>query len=591
MIEANWKRFLTSLKDSHPEAAAALGQPDGDLQPSLDRLAACGLASRQTRKVRGREVDEKTKEPKLVETELTHYGLHPGVAESGRKEADPQVLAAADTELADYYRAVWRHGLKTETSGGGPIVVQAARRAAPYLIRARRWKEAATLLEDMIARDQAPAALNWAIPLLRRIAEETRETKLRPQTAGILAKALRIVGRGREAEQTFRELIGRCEAQGDDRTASNSAGDLVTLLRTAGRLDEALEWAERKIELTVQAGLGPWTQLLGEGQRLQVLVAVGRSREVLHAVAEHRKRFDELPEKSDAEETATPWNVREVLLNTGWFAAMDLKEWQTALELNAEVAQSERRRNASELEIAGTRFNDYGPLLGLHRFDKARRLLEACRDVFQQHQHHALLGKVYTALADLEDNQGHRDAAIRFAKSALKYIYQASEPEDCGISHNNLATYLKRADQSAETWLPHLLAAALIRVQIGSGTLQTSLRNLARSDLPAVRPSFDAVADVVEQIEGIRFRALFDRLPKRYADGDAALAALWEMAEQRRAEREAVLGSLPPAVRAASELDGEQANEALQAALDALPEPQREQVLAQLHDAGLIDTA
>jgi hypothetical protein len=48
------------------------------------------------------------------------------------------------------------------------------------------------------------------------------------------------------------------------------------------------------------------------------------------------------------------------------------------------------------------------------------------------------------------------------------------------------------------------------------------------------------VVATVEQIAGVRFGALFDRLPRTVPDGDAAIAAVWELvlAEKgRRAER------------------------------------------------------
>ena len=56
------------------------------------------------------------------------------------------------------------------------------------------------------------------------------------------------------------------------------------------------------------------------------------------------------------------------------------------------------------------------------------------------------------------------------------------------------------------------------------------MRNLARTDLPDAPPPFARISDAVEQVEGVRFRALFAALPARYPDGDTALAELWEQA-------------------------------------------------------------
>lgn len=122
------------------------------------------------------------------------------------------------------------------------------------------------------------------------------------------------------------------------------------------------------------------------------------------------------------------------------------------------------------------------------------------------------------------------------------------------------------------------------------------LHNLAFSDLRPASPTFGEVAVEVEAVEGVHFRDLFNRLPKPFPDGDAALAAIWEMIsaakadlEQQKAKRQAVLAELPPAVRQAFELeDPQDANLALKAALDALPPDQRETALEQLREAGLI---
>jgi DNA-binding transcriptional ArsR family regulator len=178
---------------------------------------------------------------------------------------------------------------------------------------------------------------------------------------------------------------------------------------------------------------------------------------------------------------------------------------------------------------------------------------------------------------------------------ALKYAYWCSRPEDCAISHNNLANYLGRAGEPPEVWLPHRLADGLISLQVGSGGLETSLRNLALSDLPDSPPPFDEVVEAVDRLEGVRFGDLFVALPQTYSDGDAALAALWEAVskkrvslEERKAARQAVLGSMPPEVRAAFDLEGDEFSEALRAFIEALPEDEREEILRRLRDAGLI---
>ena len=193
-------------------------------------------------------------------------------------------------------------------------------------------------------------------------------------------------------------------------------------------------------------------------------------------------------------------------------------------------------------------------------------------------------------------------APVSLGSIALKYKYQSLQPEGCAISHNNLSNYLERAGEPRERWLAHRLGAALIYIQTGSGGLQTTLRNFAHSDLPPAPPTFDEVAAEVDKIEGTRFRELFNRLPKPFTDGDAALAAIWqripgakgELArqrvelEQQKAKRQAVLAELPPPVRQAFDLGGKEFSDALKAAIDALPPDQRETMFKQLREAGII---
>ena len=288
--------------------------------------------------------------------------------------------------------------------------------------------------------------------------------------------------------------------------ASGVAGYLCNLLRSSGRLEEALRVADEKAAYSRQAELGPWSQLLDEGQRLQVLAVMGRYDEVLTGVESLRPKMDALPPTSEAEEAVNPWNVREGLLDTGRLAASRSERWETALALNAETVKVMKARGADALEVARTRFNDYHPLLRLGRYDDARDLLLSCRAVFEAARDIEMLGNVYSALADLEDQTGGRASAVRFEEVALVYTYQAGQPESCGISHHNLANYLNHQGADPATVLAHRLAAAAIRLRMQSGLLSSTVRNLAISDLPPAPPAFADVVKRVEAIEGVRFR-------------------------------------------------------------------------------------
>ena len=523
VIEANWKSFLERVKDDVPEAEAVLKEPDLGLPTSLKALADTGLAE--------------VREERAGENIPVFYAVHPGVAEAGRGEAGEKVLEGADAELGNYHLAVLQHGLETETRGGTRLVVLGAEQAVPYLMRSRRWEEASSALEDLIDRAQTSAALNQTIPILRAVAEAAEGTDHEAIEKVRLAKALSSAGRYEEAKALLLDSLNHCEARRQYRTAFGIATELLYLLMEKGQLKEALALAEKMADFTRLAGMGPWTQIGDDAMRLQILNAMGRWEEVLEAVGKHRERFETLPEKSDAGEFTRAWNVREAILSTGRDAARSLEQWETALALNAEQTASQKARGAGELEMTTNLFNDYGPLLRLGRFAEARRLLETCLDVFEWERHYVMLGRTYSAMADLEDKENHQETSVRFEKIALQYKYRSGQPEDCAISHHNLSNHLKRAGEARDGWIAHLLAAGIMFVQTGSGSLSTTVRNLANSDLPDSPPAFDRIAATVEQIDGVRFRELFARLPARYPDGHAAVAAVWQMARKEKNQR------------------------------------------------------
>ncbi|MGZ3380857.1 MAG: AAA family ATPase, partial [Isosphaeraceae bacterium] len=150
------------------------------------------------------------------------------------------------------------------------------------------------------------------------------------------------------------------------------------------------------------------------------------------------------------------------------------------------------------------------------------------------------LGKDFSALADLEDNLGHRDRAIRHEQTALRYKYAVREPDSCAISHFNLANYLMRGGGPPAESLAHRLACALIRYQSADGGLTRTLQALSRdlaSFAPGVPPlpaDFAALCATVDQVEGVDLAALFNRLPKtRAASGDDALRQVLDLARQQ----------------------------------------------------------
>jgi tetratricopeptide (TPR) repeat protein len=442
-----------------------LEQPGGppDPVPLLDSLAAAALIQPDT------SADGDAEQPEVV------YRVHPGVAAAIAAAAAPEAGAAADAVLGAFWRDVAYQAQEREGGEDSAVIVAAGLAAVPYLLRRSDWGTAGTLLDNAVVRDGSPGVVQVVLPALRRIAAATGA----PADSFTLGRALVTVDRA-EAEMLLRGALGAAAGAGDDRLASVIAAELVNLLGAAGRLGEALDLAGQKAAYTRRAGLGPWTQLLDEGQRLQVLGWMGEHERVLAETAGLRTRMGELPGRPAGDESASPWNAREGILGTGRDSALALGRWQQCLDLNAEILASQRQRGAGVHELTRTRFNDAGPLIRLGRLAEAGELLRACQQVFEDHRDTTMLALVLSSRADLEDALGHRDAAVDFEQTAIRLRYARAGPRDISISHHNLANYLRMAGDDPAAQRAHRLAAALIRQLAGMAhDLAGTLRELA----------------------------------------------------------------------------------------------------------------
>jgi tetratricopeptide (TPR) repeat protein len=449
VLDANWADLWRRLgRDREPPA----------LDHALVAVAATGLAATLPQASTARE----------------SYGIHPGVAEAGRDQAGTPFQDAADTETAAFWIGV--HERASGAAGGGTVdtglLVRAGLAAVPYLLRRRRWADAAWLLEGAFLRD--PSRAN-AAAMLPAIQQATRHD---PSQADVLALVLQVLDPA-AAEIVMRDYLNTIVAAGNYRAASVTAGRLMYLCLDSGRLDEALDLAGRKAGYTRQAGLGPWTQLSAEGQRLQVLAEMGQASHVLAEVTRLRDHLAALPATPGPNETASPWNTREMLLDTGRAAALRLGRWADALDLNAAQIASERDRNAPATVTAQTRFNDYGPLLRLGRTEQALALLQDCLRTFQDAHDTEMIGATLSALADTEDQRGHGEAALRLARDALRHHYLAGNVTDIAASYHNHGSYLASHARQPDAALASHLASALIRVLIGSNDDDEAVRAAA----------------------------------------------------------------------------------------------------------------
>ncbi len=457
------------------------------------------------------------------------YRIHPGIAEAVHVATPEQVTAAVDAELAAWWTAVARWGIEQERAGQdtGQIVVRAGLAAAPYLLRQHDWNTAGRLLEQAWMRDSSsPIIAHAVLAPLRRIAEATGH----PDPLGLLAVVLTQVDSA-EAETLQRRVYNQATTDGDHRLASAVAVGLANLLRDQGRLRDALTLIDQKIEHTRNAGMGPWDQLGGQGQRLQILGLLGHHEQVLTDLPALRDRMAELPDQPADNDSMNPWNVQALILDTGHTSALALGRWAQALDLNDEILTTERRRGASPHQTARTRFNNYGPLLRLGRLTEADQLLHECQAVFDTAKDIPSLARVFSARADLEGQRGHLQDAIDLRHTALRLQYIRPGPGDIAVSHYNLASYLFLVGADPVEQRAHRLAAALLAHLTGdTHRLTEALSVLAdefRGDTGRLdAPALSDVIRLVDAGDGVHFGDLVAALCPDPDAADQALADL-----------------------------------------------------------------
>jgi hypothetical protein len=512
-----------------PQLWAELGQPDParPLDTTLTPLVEQALVAV--------DADPDTGEP-------VRYRIHPGIAESARTYVPPDVTQTIDTAASQFWQVGLDAGLQGEAEGTGWLVLRAGRAAAPYLARQREWMTLRDVLGEVLIRDDSPTTAATVLPYLQAAAEATTGTDQEVSIGFTHARALASLRRG-EATTLLRRLLNSAHDRGDHRMASIIASELINFYQDAGRYQDALSLTDQMGEDVRAAGDGPWTQLTAESSRLMILRSIGNSQQVLDEVEELRNRMATLPDPSDQPESIKPFNVREFIVGLGRDVARDLEKWQQSLDLNAELILSKRTRGAPDREVALARFNDYGPLRARGRLGEARVLLLECREVFGAEHDSRLVAKTMSALADIEDELGHGQAALDLEHDALRLKYAAGDPDSIVTSHVNIAIYLEKygsnSDRHSQIWA-HRLAAAVIVYQTDSGALRGRVSSIARllrhSDAAPPPASFYQVCAVVDQIDGVDLVALIDQLPRRAADGEAAMNEVLTVARQMPAD-------------------------------------------------------
>lgn len=445
------------------------------------------------------------------------WDLHPSVAGTGRVTAAPSLVSQIDGLLADHWCAALDEALAHEDTGRtGTDVLRAARAACPYLLRLGDWERTVDVLSQVLARDltrpTALALLPFAEEAVVHAGEADRDARVARTHARILLRVDAAAG-----EVRLTELFGEAVRRGDHERAANLASDLRARHRNAGRIAEALGWAERSVEHIALTDRGPWTRLGVEAAHAQLLAMAERFEQALERSRVLLERSGSLSRDPDASEGLEPWTVEEMLLDVGRLAARGLGRLQEALDFNRRIAACEERRDAPVLERTHTRFNTGELLLELDELDEAAHVFQRCRQEYERQLYAPGLAWTFTAFARVEHRRGHGPTAVELARDALRYAYRADLAADIVVAHHHMGALMRAHGGDPRAAGAHLLAAELIRTA-GRPDGEAVPPAPAGLDDGLVLPhTVDEVADLVGRVPGVELRRVLSTIIGRDA--------------------------------------------------------------------------
>ena len=324
------------------------------------------------------------------------------------------------------------------------------------------------------------------------------------------------IGRYLDALPFAREILARALAMDDSALAARAAFPLVRCCRKTGRIDEALEVAEALAEYTQRAGLGPWTRLSAEVERLALLSLKGQDQPVLGEARRLRAEMDSLPAEAEGQEIEPSWRVREMLLNVGAAAASQAGRRQEALDFALAAVELTRARGATPAEVAHAQTIVCDALRALGLTDQAEELIEASREALEEAHDNYALSRMLAGLADIRYEQGNSSAAIKISGDALRCAYWAGDISDIARAHHWLGLYLA-GNHAWRQAMTHLLAAGLIRTITNlddvDDTLLMGRALLANAPAAVVMPrNLTELASRASELPGVELEQLVMKL-------------------------------------------------------------------------------
>ncbi len=454
-------------------AALARGQPDLVLVPGLPgrrrpdppvvdgqlgRAVAAARAAPVTRPTSTRRVDPaggpgpgRGRPPTPTPAQPVRYRIHPGVAEAARADAGPDLHRRRRHRnrrlLARRLCSHARRRARTRTLGWLVRPRRPLRRPLPAppppLGRPRH------AAEQLLTRDTSTATAAALLPMLTA-AVERHPRHRRDRTRRSAAPT--------PAPSPSRPRPGRRPCSASSSTTAVDRRDFGHRLDLASRPDQPLSrpragstrpspWPTRRSTTPAAPGSGPWTQLVDQALRLQILYRRATTSRSSTTGQQLRDQMAALPDPPDANDRRSPRveRPRDPAQHSWPARRPSSRQWQQALDLNAEnprlQAPPRRQRARPGLRPRST---TTGSLLRLGRTDRGPRpAAPAAAQVFEADN------DIAHARQDPERARRRRETAWATATGPSTWNTTrcgsptlAGDPDAIGVSHHNLADYL-----------------------------------------------------------------------------------------------------------------------------------------------------
>ncbi|MFO1429069.1 MAG: CHAT domain-containing protein [Candidatus Competibacteraceae bacterium] len=471
-------------------------------------------------------------EPTVPADKEAPYSFHELVRERSAAwiQQHPAEMAGRTIEqvwiaYGERYAAMFKEVLQSGRERAREVAAELGRRGLVYLLRARAFDRLGGFASMLVTSTHDPILLRGVIAELQAVVEQVPAGREHWYLCTTLADALRLSGYSDQALSWYEQGAAEAEAAGHWADVGWITCNWALALHAVGHLDAAKAMQLRSAEAEQKADRRRVNVLMSELETLRIDVMHGQVEQALPDIDARLAEVRGWWQRYRAGETVPEAPNAELLgralvsgLDIAMQANQSLKRWQDCLDLLGETEQIKRTLGESRHARAKTQFDRYFPLLMLGRLDEAQQLLEDCLGVFQEADDLTHQSKVLSALADLWDRRGDLDQALALQRQALAVCNRLSNPVDRAISHNNLSTYLDRANRLVDM-ARHQLAAFVYLIVVGHHEYlkDYSLCNLAsdmhraaqtgqRYELPPLAellalPEFDALRQFLVQRE------------------------------------------------------------------------------------------